>query len=68
MPPGMQNRSKAILFKKLQKEVEDAIRKTDAFGRGFLEREQLIECLNHLGYLMNINSQLQLMQTQRQVE
>ena len=42
----MQNKSKAILFKKLQKEIEDSIRKTDAFGRGFLEKDQLVECLN----------------------
>ena len=48
--------------------MEDAIRRTDAFGRGFLEKEQLTECLIELGYLRNINSTVQLMQTQTQVE
>lgn len=45
------DRSQQIYFKKLQKEVEYAIRNADANENGALDIEQLKACFQNLGYL-----------------
>lgn len=47
----MSHQTRIILFKKLQREAEQAIRKADTQGVGSLSKQLLAACLCELGYL-----------------